>query len=63
VDGRLTSSIVPWLVEMGHKDDTGIQNAYHDYSGRRFLELAKELITSKYPDLKCEIINDRPISI
>jgi hypothetical protein len=60
IDGRLTSSIIPYLVEGGHKDDTGIHDAYHDYGGRHFLEVAKEMITSKYPDVKCEIINDKP---
>lgn len=63
VDGRNVNALVPWLIEMGHKDDTGINNVYHNYAGRRYLEVAKEMIMAKYPELKIEIIKDRPINI
>lgn len=58
VDGRDVSQAIQWFIEEGHNDNSGINNMYHNYSGRHYLEKAQELIKQKFPDLKIEIIND-----
>jgi hypothetical protein len=60
VDGRDVSQALQWFVEEGHSDDSGINNQYHNYQGRHYLEKAQELIEQNYPDIKIEIINDEP---
>lgn len=60
VDGRDVTSAVPYFVLGGHSDDTGIDNMYHNYPGRNFLQRSKELIKQKYPELEIVIINDTP---
>ncbi len=56
LDGRDVSQYVPYWVNEGH--DMSIFNAGY-YEGRHYLELAKQLIDSKY-NCDCEIINDEP---
>lgn len=48
VTGEDVSEHVPYWVEDGHHDDTGIQNQYHNYEGRKYLELARDMIEAKY---------------
>jgi hypothetical protein len=60
VDGRDVTGLVPYIINTGHSDDTGINNMYHNYPSRNFLSLAKEMINRKYPELKVEIISDTP---
>lgn len=57
VDGSDVSNYVSQWVESGHNDDSIVQNQYHHYEGRNYLEYAKELIRNEY-DLDVEIIND-----
>lgn len=59
VDGRDVSVAVPHFVNSGHTDNTGINNQYHNYEGRNFLEKAKELIDKKF-GCDCEVIDDVP---
>lgn len=63
VDGRdVTPAISYWLQE-GHSDGTGIDNQYHNYQGRNYLEKAEKMIKEKYPDLKLKIVNDSPPTV
>lgn len=63
VDGRdVTPAISYWLQE-GHSDGTGIDNQYHNYQGRNYLEKAEKMIKEKYPDLKLKIVNDLPPTV
>ncbi|MDV3428476.1 MAG: hypothetical protein LIR50_15900 [Bacillota bacterium] len=57
VDGSDVSNYVSQWVESGHNDGSIVQNQYHHYEGRNYLEYAKELIRNEY-DLDVEIIND-----
>ena len=59
VDDSEVTSALPWFLEHGHSDGIG-NNLYHDYSGRHYLEVCKEFIESKYPDMKVQIIDDEP---
>lgn len=63
VDGRDVSQALQWFIEEGHNDNSGIDNEYHNYAGRHYLEKAKELIEQNYPDIKIEIINDEPPTV
>jgi hypothetical protein len=58
VDGSNQSMNVPFFVNYGHHDDTGIDNMYHNYPARNFIESAAERISSEF-GIKVEIINDR----
>jgi len=53
----VSSSISGWL-EGGHSDNTGINNQYHNYTPRLYLEKAYSLIKSEYPMLRVSIIDD-----
>lgn len=57
--GKEVGSAVPYFVESGHMDRSGIENQYHDYEPRYYLERAKSKILLKY-GFEVEIINDKP---
>ena len=63
VDGRDVTPAISYWLEHGHEDDTGIDNAYHNYGERRYLERAEELIKKEYPDLDIEIIDEPPSKV
>jgi hypothetical protein len=62
VDGRDVSLAVPYWIQSGHSDNTGINNQYHSYEGRDYLQRAKELIDKEFKEygFDIEIINDQP---
>jgi hypothetical protein len=60
VDGSNQSKNVPFFVNYGHTDSTGIANMYHDYPARNFIESAAERISNEFV-IKVEIVNDRNI--
>lgn len=57
-------NLANWM-EYGHSDGYGIAskgyNQYHQFEGRRYLETARDLIQSEFPDLKIEIIGNENI--
>mgnify|MGYP000847431904 CR=1 FL=1 len=55
VNRKDVSDLVPIYVNSGHNDSSPIQNIYHHYPARHFLEKAKEMIENEY-GLECEII-------
>jgi len=56
------SDIVPWLLEEGHHNGS-LNDLYHNYEGRGYLENAYEKILSAFPGLLVTIINEEPDSI
>lgn len=60
VDFSDQSEHVPFYVNYGHKDDSGIHNMYHDYGGRRFMESAARRIRAEF-GVRVAIIKDRTI--
>lgn len=60
VDGSNQSKNVPFYLNYGHKDGTGIDNMYSNYPARNFIESAAERISNEF-GIKVEIINDRNI--
>jgi len=44
------------FIESGHSDSTGINNMYHNYPARNFLEKASELISQEFPELQIVIV-------
>ena len=57
--GIEVGSAVPYFVESGHMDGILIENEYHEYQPRYYLEKAKSKILSRY-GFDVEIINDIP---
>jgi len=53
------SDIVPWLLEEGHHNGS-LNDLYHNYDKREYLENAYEKIQSAFPDLLLTIINIEP---
>jgi len=60
VDGSNQSKNVPFYLNYGHQDSTGIDNMYHNYPARNFIESAAKRISKEF-GIKVEIINDRNI--
>lgn len=60
VDFSDQSEHVPFYVNYGHKDDTGIKNMYHDYKGRRFMESAARRIKAEF-GVRVAIMKDREV--
>lgn len=56
---RDVTEAVPWFLTQGHKDNTGINNWFHNYPKSNYLEVAKERIQNEL-GLECEIINEKP---
>jgi hypothetical protein len=44
------SNLVPKWVNEGHMDETGIDNQFHSYEGRQYLQEALEELRIKYED-------------
>lgn len=63
VDGRDVTPAISYWLEHGHEDNTGINNAYHSYSGREYLRRAEELIKKEFPDLDIEIVDEEPFKV
>jgi hypothetical protein len=55
------SDIVPWLLEEGHHNGS-LNDLYHNYEGRGYLENAYEKIISAFPGLLMTIINEEPMN-
>lgn len=62
VDRRNVSPAVPYFLESGHSDDSGIDNMYHNYPSRNYLEEVKNRIVSEL-GLECRVINDKPYQV
>jgi hypothetical protein len=60
VDGSNQSKNVPFYLNYGHQDSTGIDNMYHTYPARNFIESAAKRMSDEF-GMKVEIINDRNI--
>jgi hypothetical protein len=61
---RNVSEAVPFWIESGHMDSSGIENQFHDYEARYYLEQCKQLIISKYGNtFEVNIINDIPPNV
>jgi hypothetical protein len=60
VDGSNQSKNVPFYLNYGHEDATGIDNMYHNYPSRNFIESSAKRISNEF-GIKVEIINDRNI--
>lgn len=58
VTGEDVSQYVPKGIDGGHKDDTGINNAYHNYPSRKFMEKTKKELESIYGEGCCEIVDN-----
>jgi hypothetical protein len=58
VDGSNQSMNVPYFVNYGHHDTTGIDDMYHNYPSRGFIESAAKRISDEF-GIKVEIINYR----
>ena len=56
------SDIVPWLLEEGHHNGS-LNDLYHNYDKRGYLENAEEKILSAFPGLVVTIINEEPDGI
>lgn len=53
------SNFLPMWLEEGHSSDkTNQYGMYAEYTGRQYLELAKEKINNEFPDLKIEILKN-----
>lgn len=48
VTGENVNKYVPKWVDQGHSDSTGIDNMYHNYKGRDFVDKSIEKIEEKY---------------
>jgi|GEM_PF-1548830 len=53
------SDIVPWLLEEGHHNGS-LNDLYHNYDKRGYLENAEEKILSAFPGLIVTIVNEEP---
>lgn len=51
------SQYVPKFLDSGHKDDSGINNAYHNYPAKKFMEKTKRELEEIYGDGCCEIVD------
>lgn len=60
VDGSNQSKNVPFYLNYSHQDSTGINNMYHNYPARNFIESSAERMSKEF-GMKVEIINDRNI--
>lgn len=60
VDDSSQTDNVPFYVNYGHKDGTGINNKYHNYEGRHFVEKAAKRI-KKELGIRVKIIKDQSI--
>jgi len=56
VDGSSQYMNISNYLEGGHSDSTGINNEYHNYGARNYLEKAEELIHNEFKELNIEII-------
>lgn len=60
VDGSNQSKNVPFYLNYGHQDSTGVDNMYSNYPARNFIESTAKRISNEF-GIKVEIINDRNI--
>lgn len=58
VTKKNVSEYVPKFINSGHKDDSGINNAYHNYPDRRFMEKTKRELEEIYSEGCCEIVDN-----
>ena len=56
VDGSNQDANLDSFIFEGHNDDSPIQNEYHHYEPREVLQLAKQRIEEKYPELNVKIV-------
>lgn len=57
VDGSPQTENVPFFLNYGHTDGTGIDNMYHNYPARRFMEKAARRIRKEF-GIRVAIIKD-----
>lgn len=57
--GRNVSPAVPYWVQEGHDDDSPINNQFHHYEGRHYLEMAQQLLRQEL-GIDAEIIIQQP---
>ncbi|MCY6958284.1 hypothetical protein [Clostridium brassicae] len=58
VTGENVSMYVPKFLNYGHTDKTGIDNMYHSYPAREFMEKTKIELEEKYGEGCCEIVDN-----
>jgi hypothetical protein len=61
VDDSPMTDLVPYFVNYGHEDGTGIKNNYHSYKGRHFFEKAAKRI-KKELGVRVAIIKDLSVT-